>query len=177
MTSEPELDHVRSYLLFQTQAKTFEELQPLIEEPRAALMAEVEGLSEEQAHFKPAEAAGEETWCIAEVLRHCIHSEEGAALRIRALGLGDPARDASLGRVVGRANASVGDLVRDLKASRFALEHAAGSIAGKEKLEPVALHPLFGELNCRAWYLFQRLHDLDHLLQVQQIKASAGYPG
>lgn len=176
MTEATELERVRSYLVSQAEKKTFEEMKPAVQEARAALFQELEGLTDAQAGFKPPGGEGEDAWSISEVLRHVIQSEEGVALRIRALGLGDPARGSSLGRVVGRANATIPELVRDLKAARFALEHSVGSIEGKEKLEPTAPHPFFGELNCRAWYLFQRVHDLDHVRQVQKIKTEPAFP-
>ncbi len=138
-------------------------------------MAELNRLTPAQGSFKPG-GDGEAGWSIAEVLRHCIHDEEAVALRVRALGLGDPARAGTVGRIVGRGNASLVDLVRDLQAANFALDHAVGSIDGKEKLEPTAPHPWFGELNCRAWYLFQRIHDTDHTRQIQAIKANPAFP-
>lgn len=175
MTQQSEFDRVRSYLVSQAEKKTFDDLRSAVEEARAGLLAEVESLTEEQARFKPA-GEGESAWSIAEVLRHCIHEQEAVALRVRALGLGDPARGSSLGRVIGRPEARIGDLVRDLQAANFALDHAVGSVAGMEKLGPTAPHPFFGELNCRAWYLFQRVHDIDHARQVQKIKADPAYP-
>jgi hypothetical protein len=38
-------------------------------------------------------------------------------------------------------------------------------------------HPLFGPLNCKGWVAFQRVHDADHIGQLEQIKAAEGYPG
>jgi hypothetical protein len=38
-------------------------------------------------------------------------------------------------------------------------------------------HPFFGPLNCKGWVAFQRLDDADYIGQIEQIKASAGYPG
>jgi hypothetical protein len=175
MTRDEELQRVRSYLVSQAEKKTFDELRQAVEEARRGLLAELEGVSEEQARFKPG-GEGEEAWSIAEVLRHVIQSEEGVALRIRSLGLGDAARGSAAGRLVGRANATLAELRRDLEAARFALEHAVGSVAGLERLDTSAPHPFFGELNCRAWYLFQRVHDIDHTRQVQQVKAAPGYP-
>jgi len=177
MSEQPETERVRSYLVSQAEKKTFAELRPVVEEARAALLAELDGVSDEQAAFKPTTGGeGEDSWGIAETLRHCIQNEEGVALRIRSLALGDPARGGSAGRVVGRTNASLADLVRDLKAANFALDHAVGSVDGKENLEPTAPHPFFGELNCRAWFLFQRLHDQDHTRQIQKVKADPAYP-
>jgi hypothetical protein len=168
-------ERVRSYLVAQAERKTFSELRPAVEEARTQLYGEVDGLSETQAEFQPP-GDGEAAWSIKDVLRHCVHEEEGVALRIRALGLGDPARGPSLGRVVGRKDGTLADLIRDLKAANFALEHAVGSVEGKERLDTTAPHPWFGELNCRAWYLFQRVHDGDHTRQIQQIKAHPGFP-
>lgn len=168
-------ERVRSYLTAQAEAKTFAELKPAVEEARLQLFAEVDGLNEAQADFHPS-GEGENAWSVKDVLRHCIHEEEGVALRIRALGLGDPTRGSTLGRVVGRKDASLTDLVRDLKAANFALEHAVGSVEGKERLDTTAPHPFFGDLNCRAWYLFQRVHDGDHTRQIQKIKADPAFP-
>lgn len=168
-------ERVRSYLVSQAEKKSFEELRPAVTEARVQLYAAVEGLSEAQAEYRPA-GEGEDAWCVKDVLRHCIHEEEGVALRIRALALGDPARGSSLGRVIGRKDATLADLVRDLKAANFALEHAVGSVEGKERLDTTSPHPWFGELNCRAWYLFQRVHDMDHTRQIEKIKADPGFP-
>lgn len=170
---------MRSYLVSQAERKTFGELRVTVEDARAGLLAAIEGVSEDQAQFKPTPlgTGDEDAWSIAEVVRHCIQNEEAVALCVRALALGDQARPASIGRVVGRTNSSLSDLVRDLRAANFALDHAVGSVEGKEKLEPTATHQFFGELNCRAWFLFQRIHDIDHTRQIEKIKADPAYPG
>ncbi|HAC19153.1 MAG TPA: hypothetical protein DCF78_11340, partial [Dehalococcoidia bacterium] len=43
-------------------------------------------------------------------------------------------------------------------------------------LEIEARHTFFGQLHARAWYLFQRVHDLDHAQQIDKNKRDAGYP-
>ncbi|MCH7801641.1 MAG: hypothetical protein IIC24_08905, partial [Chloroflexi bacterium] len=40
-----------------------------------------------------------------------------------------------------------------------------------------APHVFFGDLHSRAWYLFQRVHDLDHAQQIEKNKQDSGYPG
>jgi hypothetical protein len=37
-------------------------------------------------------------------------------------------------------------------------------------------HFLFGELNCREWAAFQRVHDGDHAGQIEQVKSAPNYP-
>jgi hypothetical protein len=42
--------------------------------------------------------------------------------------------------------------------------------------QATAVHPWFGPLDYRGWFLFSRLHDGDHLQHVVAIKATDGYP-
>ena len=41
---------------------------------------------------------------------------------------------------------------------------------------PTSPHGFFGELHGRAWFIFQRVHDIDHANQVNAIKETEGYP-
>ena len=42
---------------------------------------------------------------------------------------------------------------------------------GDERLEITIRHPTFGDFSWREWLLFMRVHDLDHLRQLQAIAA------
>ncbi len=172
---EDERQRVRSYLVGQAEKKPFRELVQPVDDARTDLMVELYGVSEDQARFQP-KGQGEDAWSIVEVLRHVIHNEESVALRIRALALGDPARELPLGRIVGHSKESYRGLVKSLETAREALYHAVSSVRDKERLDTTTAHPFFGELNCRAWFLFQRVHDIDHTRQIQKIKADAAYP-
>ena len=37
-------------------------------------------------------------------------------------------------------------------------------------------HPFFGQLNFKEWIAFQRLHAMDHVQQMQKVKAHPDYP-
>jgi hypothetical protein len=37
-------------------------------------------------------------------------------------------------------------------------------------------HPAFGPLNFREWIAFQRIHAMDHIQQMEKIKAHPDYP-
>ena len=37
-------------------------------------------------------------------------------------------------------------------------------------------HSFFGELTSKAWFLFLRVHDTDHLNQINAVKEMDGYP-
>ncbi len=44
--------------------------------------------------------------------------------------------------------------------------------AGDEHLDVTIAHPRFGPLNWREWLLFMRIHDLDHMRQLQTLDAT-----
>jgi hypothetical protein len=37
-------------------------------------------------------------------------------------------------------------------------------------------HPAFGPLNFKEWIAFQRLHAMDHIQQIEKIRAHSAYP-
>ena len=43
-------------------------------------------------------------------------------------------------------------------------------------LDRTAPHANFGDLHCRAWYLFQRIHDTDHVNQCRTIREAPDFP-
>jgi hypothetical protein len=184
MTQSPFPDdvtaRVRSYLTGQAEVKDFARLTRSIEDSRAALLAEVEGLSAAQAAFKP-QGDGEAGWCVLEVLRHVVHEEYERADQIEVLALGrartvEGPKLGVLGALGARAGSDLAGLVRDLAGARQALLARVGAIAGSERLDTTSLHPWFGDLNCRGWFLFQGLHDGDHMRQIQAIKTAPTFP-
>jgi hypothetical protein len=111
-----------------------------------------------------------------EVLRHVVFEEEDVARRILELAAGHPSAGTEIGRLRSREDATLGTLRHDLGEVRRNLFVLIEGIAGSERLDATSPHPWFGELNCRAWFLFQRVHDGDHTRQIQAIKASPAFP-
>jgi hypothetical protein len=174
--SEAAVERLRAQIVAEA-AKPFGELRAAIESVRAEIERELDGVSDAQARFKPPGREGEEQWCVLELLRHIIQGEEGVARRVRLLARGEPVTEPRVpGSLGGREGAALSDLKRDLAAARRSLLAAAEAVAGSEDLSATAPHPFFGELNCRAWFLFQSLHDRGHLNQLRQIKSAPGYP-
>ncbi len=170
-------ERVRSYLIGQGEQKTFSQLREVVDAARADFLAELEGVSEAQAAYQPREGGeGEGAWGIAQVVRHLIQSEEGVARRVRTLALGGAAETPQPGRLAGHEDADLPSLIEALKGSRQALLQAVADVEGSERLDTTSAHPFFGELNCRSWFLFQRVHDGDHMRQVQKTKSESAYP-
>jgi len=173
-----EIDGVRAYLLAEADLP-FSALLPKLAAARADLLAALKGVSEEQAEFRPIAGAGEDGWGIAEVLRHIASIETIMADRIRALGVG--ASVSSLtptypGYMESVDTRRLPALVKVIGDSHAALLTAVMEIEGHERLDTVAQHRRFGNLNCRAWLVMHCLHMQDHTRQIGKIKALDGYP-
>ena len=171
--SDDDRERVRSYLLGQGEKYSWLELWPRVVGARVALLDAVSGVSEEQAAFHPAEG----DWSIAEVVHHVVGGSRGTARVIERLAEGetppetvrtDPAREP--------AGASFEELRRDLAADSVNFASLASRLPEPPSLEGTHPHMFFGDLHCRAWYLFQRVHDQDHAGQIAAIQQAAGYP-
>lgn len=173
-----EIDSVRELLLREAE-QPFAALRPKLDAARRELLAAVEDVSEEQAQFRPETGEGEDAWGIAEVLRHFASIETIMADRIRTLGSGSPT-DAITPTYPGYMEAletrRLPELLRALDASYAALLAAIEEIEGHERLDTLAAHRRFGELNCRSWLAMHTLHLQDHARQAGKIKALEGFP-
>jgi hypothetical protein len=173
MVTDDARQRLISYLGHQA-SKDVQVLVGLIEEQRATLLALLDGVSEEQAAFRPAP----DQWSIADVLRHVIAAEEGVALIVESLARGVvPEGRREMGRHIPDEGQPLARLIEGLHASRADLLARVQGWPALPELAATFEHPCFGPLNCKGWLAFQRLHDADHIGQLEQIKAAEGYPG
>jgi hypothetical protein len=161
-------DRVRSYIVHQA-AKEPAAIKDIVQHGHDQLLDRIDGLSEEQARFKP----GPDDWSVLEVLQHAAPAKRWLAGICAALARGEtPAR-------------SEGDAAppASLAEARSALQSAHQELLGfidglspEADLEARHEHLFFGPLNCREWATFQLVHDRDHAQQIDQIKAAPGFP-
>ena len=179
-----------SYMQYQG-AKGLKELAGLVERTAADWSRCLEDISEEQAEFKPvlsgvegpvlsAAAAEGVEWCVKEVLGHFLEATHGVNRQVAQVAAGKAPRelgDASPGHLpAGARSSSIEELRRQVidvlqEARRLTL-----SLPEDGRLTETFNHPFFGPLNLKEWIAFQRIHSLDHIQQVEQIRASPGYP-
>jgi len=163
---------------------------------RERLLRVIDGLSREQQVFQP----GEDRWSIADCLEH-IPIVEGfivGGIQRSLTGPAQPELRAEVDRkaeglypkIVERSQRVKGpdramprrtwkdfaELIEAFESARLkTLDFAAQTEADLHN--HFFPHPLFADLSCYHWLRFASLHSERHVLQMEEVKASPGYPG
>ncbi len=159
-----------SYMRHQA-SKSLVDLVALVERTAADCARCLEGVSEEQAAFRY-----DEEWSIKEVLGHMLDSGKGVNKEIANLVENSPSEKEARMGVASGANRPVGELRRALADLWRETGRLVGSLPEDGNLERTWDHPAFGPLNFREWIAFQRLHAMDHVQQMEKVKAHSDYP-
>ncbi len=173
MVSEDIRERVVSYLKHQG-AKEAPDIRALIERERTRLLDLLDGLSDAQAFWKPQP----DEWSIKDVLRHLLNSERLVVGIVTSLAAGVlPEDEIRPGLQDPQELVSLEDIVERLRGERQRLLAFLDSVSPSADLSATFPHPWFGPLNCKEWAAFQRIHDSDHIGQIEKIKAAPGFPG
>jgi hypothetical protein len=167
-----------------------------LQRARADVLREVEGLSQRQADWKPAETE----WSAGEVVDHLTVAEiatgkvttklvkgmaGGCATTVFPDDLAEfgplppwpPGPEGGAPEIVWPAHGKpVGELVATMTATR---ERSRQSMERLAQCDPRALsfkHFRLGDLNLAQWWRLQAEHDGIHLRQLREIKAAPGFP-
>lgn len=153
-------------------AKDPNEIRDVVRKGHDHLVGLLEDMTDAQARWKP----DAEAWPVLEVLQHVIASKHGTARLCAALARGDElSGQAALGDA-GKELSSLADARSELADAHRGLLDFVATVSPATNLEASFDHPWFGPHNCREWAVFQRVHDGDHIAQIEQIKASPGFP-
>ena len=132
----------------------------------------LEGMSEEQARFKP----GDE-WSVKEVLDHLIYSTARAVIEpIRDLGGGKVPRPFTPDDSGGRAMRSMQELRQEMGRLLEEAVVLVGSLPAGDMPHATWEHPSLGPLDIKELIALHRLHVMDHVQQIGKIKVDPGYP-
>ena len=171
-TQDAEAQRVRSYLLAQGEKYAFTELWPRLIKARLEVIAAVEGVSQGQADFTFAP----EEWSIAEVLHHVLTSSARIAETIESIASGNEPPERAIDPPREAAALGIEELREQLTQDALAWCALTERLPTTPNLEVTAPHPIFGQLHAGGLYLFQRVHDLDHVGQINKNKNAPGYP-
>ena len=153
-------------------------LRALVQQGHDQISGLLAGLSEEQARWKP----GADDWCALELLQHVVTAKRGVARICTRLAAGE--QIAGTGREGDEQDGVMGkQRLASLAEAREALDAAHADLLvfidgplATANVETRFNHFVFGDLTCREWAAFQRVHDGDHSNQIGQITSAPGYP-
>jgi hypothetical protein len=166
-------ERVLSYIAHQS-VKEPAEIAAIVQQGHDQVLAALEGLTEEQAAFKP----GPDDWSVLQVLQHAAEGEQRVARRCAALAAGQATEPISRTGLIGpEPFTSLAQARAAIAAAHAELLDFVASLSPETNTDTKLEHPFFGSINCREWAVFQRVHDGDHANQIGQIKAAPGFPG
>ncbi len=164
-----EQQNVHNYLRGQGEKYSWLDLWPRVARPRLDLLAQLDGITADQAEAR----TSADEWTIMEGLRHEIavtRSTLHIVERLSGVTVSDPADE------VDPAELSFEELRNELLRNGIQFGELAAALPEDADLEPTHPHGNFGDLHCRAWYIFQRIHDVDHVNQFRSIRESEDFP-
>ncbi len=168
--AQSEVERVRGYLVAQANKLSLPELVAKVRADTAPLRDVAAAVPAERFHKRP----GPDDWSAAEVLTHVLTMNEHGATSIEGIldsGAVPPRIDDTLKHEERAELKTAADYWRVFAARREQLYDRILRAAGDEHLDVTIQHPIFGPLNWREWFLFMRVHDLDHMRQIQAILA------
>lgn len=175
------LEQATGYMRHQA-SKGLDSLAALIERTAEDWQRCLETVNEAQANFKP----GQE-WTVKEVAGHFVDASRGINKQLAEVAAGHPLRHVAttedspaadvLGQVLaGARDMSLADLRAQVRATFAETHRAVTALKDGEHLNQTFLHPMFGQLNIKEWVAFQRIHSMDHIQQIDKVKADPAYP-
>ena len=174
MTTEAnEAQRVRGYILSQANKLSIPDLVEKVRRDTAPLHEA--GAAVPAARF--AERPEAESWSAAEVYTHILRMNEAGAQAIEGIldrSALPPRIDDTISGEISPGLDEAEDYWRAYLDRRERLLARVLAARGDEQLGVTIHHTTFGDFNWREWLLFMRVHDLDHLRQLQAITAQFG---
>lgn len=166
-------------------AKGLSELDALMERTAGDWAQCLDGMGEGQATFKPAARTGpaaEDEWCAKEVIGHLLVTNRSLNRDIATMaGVKPPVATSEQVRAMGAVSGDeearpIAELRQRIATVYDESRRLLTSLQEDDKLKQGFPHPLFGPLNLKEWFAFHRVHAMDHIQQIDKIKADPAYP-
>ncbi len=175
---DEERQRVSGYMLAQGEKYSWLDLWPRVVSGRIEFLNSLNRVTAEQAAWKPAE----DSWSIEEVGQHVLDGSRRVASLVTDLSNGreptaSPQGIGAVDPTQREADMPFPDLVTALLDDSRIFANVIEGLPEPPAFAPTSPHGFFGELHGRAWFIFQRVHDIDHANQVAAIKETEGFPG
>ena len=153
-------------------SRSLAELRVLAERTAADCGRCLEGISEEQACFKPSNE-----WSVKEVLDHMIYATAQVIIElIRDICSRKAPRPYTPDPSGGRAMQSIQELRKEMDRLLEETVALVGSLQEGDMPPETWEHPTLGPLNIKELIALHRLHIMDHVQRIEKIKGDQGYP-
>ena len=169
-TQADEAQRVRGYILAQANKLSLPELVEKVRRDTAPLREA--GAAVPAARFM--ERPDADNWSAAEVYTHILRMNEAGASAIEGVldsGALPPRIDDTVSGETSPGLATAAEYWTAYIERRERLLGRVLSARGDEHLDVTIRHTAFGDFSWREWLLFMRVHDLDHMRQLQAIAA------
>ena len=110
---------------------------------------------------------------ILPIVRHVISAGDGTLSSTEALANGKRPTERTPDNL---EHKTLSALMPDLIDSSERLATIRTRVPAEPNMIETSPHSFFGELTSKAWFLFLRVHDTDHLNQINAVKEMDGYP-
>jgi hypothetical protein len=178
--SQPEQEEqwarVRGYLLSQTEKYDLVDLWPRVIAERLNYLQAIEGVTDAQAAWRPGHGEGEDAWSILEITQHITTWTRNVVAMLEAMSQGQEGSKLPPGYLDADLTKSLAQSRRELIEATMGLSVFMARPNADKDLSMTVEHPFFGPLTIRGWALFQRVHDVDHVAQVNTLKAMEQFP-
>jgi hypothetical protein len=152
------------------------ELWPRVVGSRVSLLQQFEGLSAEQAAWRPPTGESEAAWSALELARHAVAYSRNVLAIIEATARGKTGSKDPPGTLTGETAMSLDQLRPVLVGLSAQVASVIERLPPEPNLTVTVPHAFFGPLNSRAWFLFLSIHDGDHARQLQALRQVPGFP-
>jgi DinB superfamily len=171
LSQQDETPQILGYIRYQA-SKSWAGLRVLAERTAADCGRCLEGISEEQACFKPSNE-----WSVKEVLDHMIYATAQVIIEpIRDICSRKAPRPYTPDPSGGRAMQSIQELRKEMDRLLEETVALVGSLPEGDMPPETWEHPTLGPLNIKELIALHRLHIMDHVQQIEKIKGDQGYP-
>ena len=167
---------VRGYIVAQAERYTPTQYWPRLLEQRAKLLLMFQEATPEQAAWRPPSGEGEEAWSIVEIAQHVLQWTENIIEVNHAFLEGREAHKLPSGYLDPDPAAEIGAVYEQLVEASHELAETLLYVSNRADPANTVEHSRFGELNARQWFVLGRIHDMDHIRQIEGLKQMEGFP-
>ncbi|MEX2375225.1 MAG: DinB family protein [Dehalococcoidia bacterium] len=169
-------DRVRSYIVGQAERYEPADYWPRVMELRVRLLRLLDEMTPGQAAWRPPTGEGEDAWSAIEIAQHLRQWSDNIVDITRAFVDGHEGRKLPSGYIDPDPEASLVEVRRALIEASQRLGDALLNDAGRADPERTVEHSWFGPLTARQWFVMARVHDTDHIRQIEGLQQMPGFP-